>query len=84
MSALRGGLRPNVVLLDLMMPNLDGRGVVREMRRDPGLAELPVLLVSGVADLEETAVRLGVEGMLTKPVDPDVLLDHVRHFCPPS
>lgn len=82
MDALRGGLRPCVVLLDLMMPNLDGSGVVRQMRGDPALAGLPVLLVSGVADLDRTALDLGVAGTLTKPVDADVLLAAVRGWCP--
>jgi CheY-like chemotaxis protein len=84
MEALRKGLRPCVILLDLMMPNLDGAGVVREMRRDPSLAGLPVVLVSGVADLDEAASELGVAATMTKPVDPDELLRAVRDRCPPE
>ena len=81
LEALRGGPAPCVVLLDLMMPRLDGWGVLREMRAVPALADIPVVLVSGVADIEgETDLR-GVVASLTKPVDVDVLLATIQTCC---
>ncbi|MEZ4235439.1 MAG: response regulator [Myxococcota bacterium] len=80
LELMREGLRPCVVLLDLMMPRLDGWGLVRAMRDDQ-LTEVPVVLLSGVADLEGSAADLGVAAALTKPVDVDRLLDMVRAYC---
>jgi CheY-like chemotaxis protein len=71
-----------VILLDLLMPGTGGgTDLYSELRADPVLASIPVLLVSGVADLPERAAALGAAGYLTKPVDTDRLLDTVRRHC---
>lgn len=67
-SAAFGGARPKVILLDLMLPELDGWGVVRELARRPLVAEIPVLLISGEKDLSRHARDLGVAAYLRKPV----------------
>jgi CheY-like chemotaxis protein len=72
--------KPCLVLLDLMMPRLDGWGVVRRMRDVPELAGVPVVLLSGVADLEGNAAGLGVAAAMTKPVDVDRLLETVQEY----
>ena len=63
--------RPDILLLDLGMPKLDGFGVVRHIRASPGLADLPVLAVTAYAmrgDREEV-LRAGFDGYLSKPID---------------
>lgn len=63
--------RPDILLLDLSMPKLDGFGVVRHIRASPGLADLPVLAVTAYAmrgDREEV-LRAGFDGYLSKPID---------------
>lgn len=68
--------RPALVLLDLMMPRMDGMEVLRRIRSDPVLWDLPVLILSGDV-LDERARQLealGVCGTLAKPIDFDRLL----------
>jgi two-component system, cell cycle response regulator DivK len=63
--------RPDILLLDLGMPKLDGFGVVRHIRASPELATLPVLAVTAYAmrgDREEV-LKSGFDGYLTKPIN---------------
>src|SRR5580698_1437055 len=63
--------RPDILLLDLGMPKLDGFGVVRHIRASPGLASLPVLAVTAYAmrgDREEV-LKSGFDGYVTKPIN---------------
>lgn len=72
--------RPDVVLLDVMMPEMDGPALVRELRRDPGTAEIPVIFLTAKAageDLRDLRT-LGVAGIITKPFDPATLAAEVR------
>ena len=61
--------RPDVVLLDLMMPVVNGYEVLRELRRNPTTKDLPVVLITAVssAEVEQTAAELGANACLTKP-----------------
>ena len=68
---------PCVVLLDLMMPLVDGWQVVEEMRRDPALAGIPVCIVSAQAGLAPAATV----AVLSKPVSIEGLLGVVRAHC---
>lgn len=62
---------PRLVILDLMMPVMDGWQLRAELLKRPDLAQLPVVLLSGVADLQAQAKSLDAVGYLTKPVDLD-------------
>lgn len=66
--------RPDVIMLDLMMPRMNGWEVVESLRADPALATIPVFVVSAVGDREPPAC----EQQLTKPVDVDELLSVLR------
>lgn len=82
LKKLRGGGAPCLILLDLMMPGMNGFEFRDAQLRDPALAPIPVVVISGAGDVAAKAAALGVEG-LTKPVDLDVLLDKVRRYnCP--
>lgn len=65
----------DVVLIDIGMPGMDGYDLLRTIRRDPGLRDVGVLMLTGhVGELEHLAAfRLGAHGYLTKPIDPDDL-----------
>ena len=68
--------RPDLLLLDMQLPDMDGLDVLRQLRQEPGLADLPVLIVSANALPEQQAAarRLGVQAYLTKPLDLQALL----------
>ncbi len=70
--------RPHGMILDLMMPVLDGRAVARTLRSDPDTAGLPILLLSADRNLEDEAQNLGAAGWLAKPFDLDELVDGLR------
>lgn len=69
------GLRPDLVLLDVMLPELDGMGVLQEMRSDPVLASLPVVIISSAAEREAVTkmVGLGIRDYLLKPFKADLV-----------
>ena len=78
--------RPDVVLLDLHLPDLDGGEIVRRLRDDPRTRDVPVLIVSADATSAQTARlrQLGVRGYLTKPFRIRELLDAIdTAFNPP-
>ena len=78
LELLRTTPLPNVVLLDLMMPIMDGWQMRAEMLADPKLAAIPVIIVSGAADMQDGSDLLKAARVLTKPVKWPVLLDSVR------
>ena len=71
---------PDLIVLDVMMPEMDGYEVCRRLKADPSTADIPVLFVTGHADDEERAkgMALGAVAYVTKPVDPEELLASVR------
>ena len=74
-------IRPDIVLLDVMMPVLDGFTVCRKLRRLPRFMELPVLMVTGLDDIEsvERAFEVGATHFLTKPLNWVLLGYHVKY-----
>ena len=78
---LRTGTRPNLILLDLMMPILDGWGFRAQQQQDPGLASIPVVVVSADGSVRQKAASLGAAGYLMKPVEVEDLLDTVQRHC---
>jgi len=75
---LRAGPLPRVVLLDMMMPIMDGKQFRDEQLRDPAIAEVPVVVMSGDAHVDERMAELRVAKWLRKPLDIDDLLAAVR------
>jgi CheY-like chemotaxis protein len=76
---LRRGDPPDLILLDLMMPIMDGWEFRRRQREDPTLADVPVVVLSA---LDQTrAADFGGTAFLKKPLDFDRLLELVRQHC---
>ncbi|HOJ87509.1 MAG TPA: response regulator [Pseudothermotoga sp.] len=72
--------KPDLIILDIMMPYVDGFEVLRRIRKDPNLADIPVIMLTakGGEDDPKTALELGANGFLTKPFSPLKLLEEVR------
>ena len=72
--------RPNLVLLDLAMPEMDGLAVLRRLKADPATAQIPVIVVTGHADTRSkiAALKAGAEDFLSKPLEDPVLFARVR------
>ncbi len=82
LDLLRKGAAPSVILLDLMMPGMNGRQFIAEARREALLDEIPVVVVSGGAFRKEDVLALGVADCLTKPVDLQRLASTLCKYCP--
>jgi CheY-like chemotaxis protein len=73
---------PCLILLDLMMPVMDGFEFRAAQMRSPDLAETPVIVVSAIGTDNQLTRRLGSVATVQKPIDVDVLLDTVSVYCP--
>ena len=77
---LRSHEPPRLVLLDLMMPVMDGWQFRAEQRRDPRLANVPVIVCSAQGGVEQRAGSLEAACYLNKPVEVEELLAVVRRY----
>jgi CheY-like chemotaxis protein len=80
LDLLAGGEQVDLVVLDLLMPVLDGYGTLTALKADPATAHLPVVMVSAVHELESVVrcIDLGATDYLSKPFSADVLRARVR------
>ncbi|OLC12561.1 MAG: hypothetical protein AUH44_00300 [Chloroflexi bacterium 13_1_40CM_68_15] len=79
-------LSPSCMVLDLMMPRRDGFSVLRELRADGRIAELPVVVVTAIFGLSERlyATELGAADYVTKPFELDDLVNRVKVLLSPT
>lgn len=70
-------LRPSAIVLDLMMPVVDGFTFLIERRKLPGCASIPVLVLTAVHDLSELVGTLGVKAAIAKPFEASALIESV-------
>jgi CheY-like chemotaxis protein len=75
---LRGPDLPDLLLLNLEMPTMNGWAFRHEQQLDPALAGIPVVIVSGVSDLPSHACQLKAVDYLPKPLDVELLLETIR------
>src|SRR5687767_6867859 len=73
--------RPDVVLLDVMMPRVSGLDILQSLRADPELAHIPALILTASSDAgtKLKALELGATDFLAKPVDPNELIPRIRN-----
>jgi len=74
--------RPDLLILDIIMPRMNGFQLCRSIRSDPDLKDLPIIVVTSM-DRESDrywGLKQGADEYLVKPVDPSLLMDKVRHY----
>lgn len=79
LAYLRTNVAPDVILLDLMMPVMDGWEFRREQQRDAEMAGVPVIILSALD--QPRAAGVGADAFLKKPLDFDRLLELIRRYC---
>lgn len=74
--------KPALILLDVMMPDLDGPAVLGLLRDDPSTSKIPVVFITARTQAQEAVHlrALGARGVIAKPFDPMTLARHVRDF----
>ena len=74
--------QPDLILLDVMMPNMDGYEVCRRLRRYSSLSETKIIMVTAKGELEDkvTGYEVGASDYITKPFDEENILESVEFF----
>lgn len=76
---------PDLVLLDVMMPEMNGFEVTRQIRQNPSLPFIPILLVTGYSEpTPADGFDAGADGFIRKPIDFDHLLNRIRTILQPG
>jgi CheY-like chemotaxis protein len=81
LKELRRGIRPCVILLDLMMPVMNGWEFRQEQLLDNNFAAIPTIIVTAHNRAEESAAELKAASCIRKPVRPETLLEAIGKFC---
>ena len=78
--------RPDLIILDVMMPRMDGFETLKQLKADPALAEIPVIMLTARAQDEDVfeGYGTGAKWYLTKPFEPAELRRVVRHVLAPD
>ena len=73
---------PNLIILDLMMPGIDGMTVCRDMKGDPELEDIPIIMFSAVnqPEVKDEARDAGINEYITKPIHPNELKTRIRRW----
>jgi adenylate cyclase len=74
--------KPGIILLDLVMPNLDGISTLAQLKDNPSTERIPVVVITAKAETEYAldAGKLGAADYIVKPVDMQILVDMVRKY----
>jgi two-component system, OmpR family, response regulator len=78
------GIQPDLILLDVTMPGMDGPSTLRALRKEPETAHIPVVFVTGRTHRSETdsLSQLGAAGVVAKPFDPRRLTEEILCLLP--
>lgn len=76
--------RPDLVLLDIQLPGMDGYATAREMRAQPALEKTPIVALTSYAMVgdREKALAAGCTGYIEKPINPVTFVDQVMEYSP--
>ena len=83
---LAGRIRPDLILLDIQLPGMDGYAVARALKSDPALQAVPIVAVTSYAMLgdREQALAAGCNGYLEKPINPRTFVAEIERFLQPQ
>jgi two-component system, chemotaxis family, chemotaxis protein CheY len=73
--------RPQIILLDMMMPIMDGWQFISQLRSNPSWATIPVVVMTAVYDMSTLERRTGARAILTKPFDIELILEAVELYA---
>lgn len=73
-------IKPDLIILDLIMPGISGFEVCRQIKKDPETSYMKILAITGYDTMEnrDRIMKAGADGYMTKPVEKDILLQHVE------
>lgn len=77
-------LQPDLILLDIQLPEMDGYAVARNLRRNPALENTPIVAVTSYAMVgdREKVMEAGCDGYIEKPIDPDTFVSQIERHLP--
>ncbi|NLI79880.1 MAG: response regulator [Candidatus Riflebacteria bacterium] len=81
---MAGKLRPQAILLDIQLPEMDGYAVAAELQKDPALRAIPIIAVTSYAMVgdRERVLAAGATGYIEKPINPETFVAEIRSFLP--
>jgi CheY-like chemotaxis protein/signal transduction histidine kinase len=84
LNRLAGSAKPDIVLMDIMMPEMDGIEAMQEIRKKPELRDLPIIALTAKAmpDDQQRCLAAGANDYITKPIDVDKLVSLIRIWMP--
>ena len=76
---------PDLILMDIQMPEMDGYEAARRLLANPAVAEIPIIAVTSyaMAGDRERALQIGFKGYLEKPINPDTFVAEINRFLEP-
>jgi two-component system, cell cycle response regulator DivK len=76
------GSKPDLILLDIQLPGMDGYAVARCLKSHPGLSDIPIVAVTSYAMMgdREKAIESGCTGYIKKPIDPERFMSQVEEY----
>lgn len=77
--------RPDLIILDIQLPMMDGYTVARELKKNPALQDVPIVAVTSyaMAGDREHALEAGCTGYIEKPINPDTFVDAIKNYLKP-
>lgn len=78
--------QPDLILLDVQLPGMDGHAVTRALKSDPSMQRIPIVAVTSYAMVgdRERCFEAGAQGYIEKPINPDSFVDEVERYLPPA